>query len=155
MAPRLIGRIKNILEDSLSDFLEQYDEGSAPQPEYPANTSFPDRVRSELGSAIARRYQLQKQLAELPDFETGLLARAERAIDAGDDVEAKSILRRKTKAKGAVVELESEIEDLAAEIDILEQLLAVLSADELTADQVLEQLAQFEGGAETKKHKKG
>jgi len=155
MAPRLIGRIKNILKDGLSDFLEQSDEGSASQPEYPANTSLRDRIRSELGSAIARHYQLQKQLTELPDFKTGMLAKAERAIDAGDDVEANAILRRKAKASGAVANLSTEIEDLAAEIEILEQLLAALSAEELTADQVLEQLTRFEDGLETKKIKKG
>lgn len=154
MAPRLIGRIKSILQDNLSEFLEDSDGAAGSQPAYPSKTGFSDRIRSELGSAIARRYRLKKQLGDLPDFEPGMIAEAERAIDVGDDAEAKAILRRKTEAKGAVEALQDEIADLDAEVELLEALLAALASDALTADQVLDRLTRFENQVETKNNQK-
>lgn len=135
MAPHWIERLKSGLMESLSELLVD-----APSD---LKLSFEGKVLNQLGRAVAERYRLQKTLDQLPDLATEFTRDAERAIDAGDDNQAKTILHRKAEAMQARGKIEAGLADLTREISTLEALLGMIQVDDASPEDVLARLEKL------------
>lgn len=128
MTGSLIERLKNRIRDNLLDFLEAEPSSEAPNLEDMSSSELIDRLKLRLGTLEAERYRLAQALADDPDHRD-LEARANAAIDAGDDRLAREILRLKVDNASVRTEAAEKLEDLDLEATDLQALIALINED--------------------------
>ena len=156
MAGSLIERLRNIIRDNLVDFLEVDSENKVSTFKDVPPQEIARRLKLRLGAVEAERYRLTNLLAD--DVEAiGFDMRANEALDAGDEHQAKAILRLKVDHTSTRAEAIEKREDLDREAEDLHALTALIE-NELEIEESLEKrLESYEAALRvpTEKGKEG
>ncbi len=145
MTRSLLERLKNTIRDNLLDFLEVDSEESAPSLEDMPKSEIVHRLKLRLGSVEAERYRLSQLLAEERD-ERDFDAKANAALDAGDERLAREILRIKVDHSTARAEASEAMTELEDEASDLQKLIAVVEDDDDLDASLEQRLAQYDRG---------
>lgn len=145
MTRSLLERLKNTIRDNLLDFLEVDSEESAPSLEDMPKSEIVHRLKLRLGSVEAERYRLSQLLAEERD-ERDFDAKANAALDAGDERLAREILRIKVDHSTARAEASEAMTELEDEASDLQRLIAIVEDDDDLDASLEQRLAQYDRG---------
>ncbi len=129
-ADRLVDRVNRLVRAGMDNIHERNESVSAPRT--PEQALF--LVRDRLGKLIVERRSLARHIASLPDTSSDLSAKAATAVRHGREDLARVALREAHRLNASREDLIHDLAGIDADIALLEQAIAHISAGQSPAD---------------------